>query len=171
MKKLSGIILAGAMALSMGTQAFAAETNNGNHYGWENAADTNNGNHYGWENGTNNPNKSEVAPPEVDIENPTVETVSLEEINAIVNDINKASIENTNAYGFGNARYENGWIKIDNVYFQPWALYDIQMKVINDIIVEHNVIRTAYTVENVEWLNPDHISTHWGTVCIKVDKQ
>lgn len=152
MKKLSGIILAGAMALSMGTQAFAAETNNGNHYGWEK--------------GTNNPHKSET-----EIETTTVETISLEEINAIVNDINKASIENTNAYGFVNARYENGWIKIDNVYFQPWALYDIQMKVINDIIVEHNVIRTDYTVENVEWLNPDHISTHWGTVCIKVSKQ
>ncbi|MBO1511526.1 hypothetical protein [Metabacillus bambusae] len=49
MKKLIGIILAGAMALSMGTQAFAADTNNGNHYGWEN--------------GKHNPHKSEVTPP------------------------------------------------------------------------------------------------------------
>lgn len=35
MKKLTGLILAGALVLSMGSQAFAADTNNGNHYGWE----------------------------------------------------------------------------------------------------------------------------------------
>jgi hypothetical protein len=158
MKKLSGIILAGAMALSIGTQAFAADTNKGNHYGWEK--------------GTNNPHKSEVKPPEVEVENPTVDTVSLEEINAIVNDINKASIENTNAYGFGNARYENGWIKIDNIQFSPWALYNIQMKVIYDILDQHNVQRTAYAAENVVWDCPDAMCTsHWGTVGIKVDKK
>ncbi|MDR4945125.1 hypothetical protein [Neobacillus cucumis] len=158
MKKLSGIILAGAMALTMGTQAFAAETNNGNHYGWEN--------------GTNNPHKSEVKPPEVVIENPTESTVSQEEINAIVNDINKASIENTNAYGFGNARYENGWIKIDNIQFNPWQVYDLQMKVIYDIVAEHNFKATDYTVENVVWDCPTgDCTSHWGTVDIKVDKQ
>lgn len=35
MKKINVLILAGAMALTMGTQAFAAGKNNGNHYGWE----------------------------------------------------------------------------------------------------------------------------------------
>jgi hypothetical protein len=85
--------------------------------------------------------------------------------------LNKASIENTNAFGFGKARYENGWIKIENILFSPWAVYDMQMQVINDVLDKHNVLRTAYTVENVEWLNPDGISTHWGTVYIKVDKQ
>ena len=151
MKKLSGIILAGAIALSMGTQAFAADTNNGNHYGWEK--------------GTNNPHRSEITPP-------TENTVSLEEINAIVTDINNASIENTNAYGFDNGRYENGWIKIDNIQFSPKALYDIQMKVIYDILDEHNVQLTAYTVENVIWDCPDGMCTsHWGTVCIQVDKK
>ncbi|WP_428912107.1 hypothetical protein [Niallia sp. Krafla_26] len=74
MKQFIGIILAGAMSLSMGTQAFAAGTNNGNHYGWEKGkhnphksvvtSGLNNGNHYGWEKGKHNPHKSDVTPPE-----------------------------------------------------------------------------------------------------------
>src|SRR4051794_35297966 len=129
MKKLSGIILAGAMALSMGTQAFAAETNNGNHYGWEN--------------GTFNPHKPDVTPPEVDIENPTVDTVSQEEINAIVYDI----IHAENQYSTINARYENGWIKMDNWYLNLPAT-NWNWSVINKVLDNHNVHVVETTVEN-----------------------
>ncbi|MED4225607.1 hypothetical protein [Neobacillus cucumis] len=158
MKKLSGIILAGAMALSMGTQAFAAETNNGNHYGWEK--------------GTNNPHKSEVTPPEVVIENTTENTVSQEEINAIINDLNHS--ESLNQYSTHNARYENGWIKVDNILFSPMFYYDMQMNAIYDILDKHNVQQIAYTTENVQWAQGEDglIGTdHWGTVCIKIDKK
>ena len=142
------------MAITMGTQAFAAETNNGNHYGWEN--------------GTNNPHKSVVTPPEVVIENPTENTVSQEEINAIINDLNSSEL---NQYS-PRARYENGWIKVDNILFSPWVYYDIQMKVIYDILDKHNVQQIGYTAENVQWAQGENglIGTdHWGTVCIKIE--
>lgn len=153
MKKLTGIILAGAMALSMGTQAFAAGTDNGNHYGWEN--------------GKHNPHKSEVTPPEVDIQNPTENTVSLAKINAIVYDLNHAE----NQYSTINARYENGWIKMDNFNFNL-AASNWNWSIINKVLDNHNVKVVDYTVENVVWDCPDGDCTgHWGTVAIKVEKQ
>ncbi len=47
----------------------------------------------------------------------------------------------------------------------------MQMNVIHNILDNHNVKRIDYTVENVQWMNPDKISTHWGPVCIKVEKK
>ena len=84
--------------------------------------------------------------------------------------INKASVENANAY-FVFARHEIGWIKIDNIQFSPWQLYDIHMQGINDVLDKHNVKRIDYTVENVVWDCPNaDCTSHWGTVSIKVEK-
>lgn len=92
------------------------------------------------------------------------------EINAIVNDINKASKEEKYG-GFVNARYENGCIKID-MYFNL-AAHKYSMKIINQILDDHNVKQVDYKVENVEWDCPPevHCTSHHGTVCIKVDKK
>lgn len=144
MKKLTGIILAGAIALSMGTPAFAAGTNNGNHYGWEK--------------GTHNPHKSEVTP--------TDNTVSQAKINEIINDLNH--LEELQL----NARYENGWIKMDmNLHY---VVSQWQWSIVTPVLDNHNVKVVDYAVENVEWSQgaDGMIGTdHWGTVCIKVGKK
>src|SRR4051812_20299724 len=143
------------MALSMGTQAFAAETNNGNHYGWEK--------------GTNNPHKSEVTPPKVEIENPTKNTVSLEEINAIINDLNHSELSQFSIV----TRYENGWIKMDNIVFD-YVPFEWEMSIVNRVLDNHNVKQVDYISENVIWDQGSDgtIGTgHWGTVGIKVDKK
>ncbi|MCM2532133.1 hypothetical protein NDK43_06695 [Neobacillus pocheonensis] len=58
MKKLTTIVLTGALTLSLGTSAFAKGTNNGNHNGWNNP---------------NNPHHT-VKAPNVDTSNPQVLT-------------------------------------------------------------------------------------------------
>jgi LysM repeat protein len=89
------------------------------------------------------------------------------EINAIVNDINKASKDG----GFVNARYENGWIKVDMNLNYVASKYS--MKIIHQILDTHNVKQVDYKVENVVWDCPPEVSCtgHHGTVCIKVDKK
>jgi LysM repeat protein len=97
----------------------------------------------------------------------SIPEITRTEINAILNDINKASKNG----GFGNARYENGWIKIDmDLEYVP-SLYS--MKIVNQILDNHNVKQVGYTVENVVWDCPPGVSCtgHHGTVCIKVDKK
>jgi LysM repeat protein len=91
-------------------------------------------------------------------------------INAIVNDINKASKEEKYG-GFVNARYENGWIKVDMNLNYVASKYS--MKVIGQILDKHNVKQVDYSVENVVWDCPPGVSCtgHHGTVCIKVDKK
>ena len=139
----------------MGTQAFATETNNGNHYGWEI--------------GTNNPHKSEVTPPEVEIENPTENTVSLEEINAIINDLNHSELSQFSIV----TRYENGWIKMDNIVFD-YVPFEWEMSIVNRVLDNYNVKQVGYMSENVIWDQGSDgtIGTgHWGTVGIKVVKK
>ncbi|MEH6993724.1 LysM peptidoglycan-binding domain-containing protein [Neobacillus drentensis] len=98
----------------------------------------------------------------------SIPEITRTEINAILNDINKASIEKG---GFGNARYENGWIKIDMDLNYVASQY--YMKIVNQILDNHNVKQVDYTVENVVWDCPPgvHCTGHHGTVCIKVDKK
>jgi LysM repeat protein len=96
----------------------------------------------------------------------SIPEITRTELNAIVNEINKASNG-----GFGNARYENGWIKIDMELNLVASKY--YMKIVNRILDNHNVKQVGYTVENVVWDCPPEVSctSHHGTVCIKVDKK
>ena len=99
--------------------------------------------------------------------NLTKNAVSQKVINAIVNDLNQSEL---NKYSTLHARYENGWIKIDNINFNlpahKWA-----MSIVDEVLDNYNVKIVDYTAENVIWDCPDGDCTgHWGTVCIKVEK-
>ena len=103
---------------------------------------------------------------EADKGNSTKNTVSQKVINAIVNDLNQSEL---NKYSTLNARYENGWIKIDNINFNL-AAHKWAMSIVHRVLDNHNVKIIDYTVENVEWEHP-MATNHWGTVCIKVEKK
>lgn len=98
--------------------------------------------------------------PEINIENPAKNTVPQKTINAIVSDLNHSKL---------NARYENGWIKMDNINFNL-SIYEWSMSIVKRILDNHNVKIVDYTTENVQWEDPRG-TLHWGTVCIKVGKK
>ena len=77
-------------------------------------------------------------------------TVSQKVINAIVNDLNQSEL---NKYSTLNARYENGWIKIDNINFSL-AAHKWAMSIVHRVLDNHNVNIVDYTVENVVWERP-----------------
>ena len=107
-----------------------------------------------------------LAIPEDDMRNPTNKTVSKKKINAIVNDLNQSEL---NKHSSLNARYENGWIKIDNILFNI-AAHKWAMSIVDGVLDNHNVKINDYTVENVVWEHPQ-ATAHWGTVCIKIVKK
>ncbi|RSK26081.1 LysM peptidoglycan-binding domain-containing protein [Bacillus sp. HMF5848] len=99
----------------------------------------------------------------------SIPKLTLTDINAIVIDINNASREGYG--GFGNARFENGCLKID-MYFNL-VVHEYSMKIIKQILDKHNVKQVDYNVENVIWDCPPgvHCTSRHGTVCIKIDKK
>jgi len=104
--------------------------------------------------------------PENDTEYPIKSNVPQKIINAIISDLNQSEL---NKYGTLNARYENGWIKIDNINFNL-AVHKWSMSIVNSILEKYNVKQIDYTVENVQYEHPQ-ATLHWGTVCIKVAKK
>ncbi|WP_096200086.1 hypothetical protein [Bacillus sp. FJAT-45350] len=173
MKKITAIILTGVLTMVIGSPVFANNSSNGNHFGWEigkhnphnsEATAKNNGNRNGWENGKHNPHLAKVTPPEVDTDI-TDNTVSEEELKTIVNALNNSELNQISPV---NARYENGWIKMDNINFNL-VIYDTQMSIVKRVLDNYNVKIVDYAVENVQSEYPGTL--RWGTVLIKVDRK
>ena len=93
-------------------------------------------------------------------------TVSQGIIKAIINDLNQSEL---NEYSTLNARNEDGWIKMDNIYM-GYAGFKYEMGIVHQILDKNNVKIVDYKSENVQWEHPMG-TAHWGTVCIKVDKK
>lgn len=91
-------------------------------------------------------------------------SVSMEEINSIIDDINKT-------LPYPNARFEDGWIKFETI--MDYVPFGYHMNMVRQILDKHGVKQVAYTSENVVWECPPEVGCtgHSGTACIKVDNK